>query len=98
MELRRKVFTSNSTIGELLINGKLECFTLEDRIRPPGVKVPGQTAIPEGSYEVIVTLSQRFKRDLPLLLNVPNFRGVRIHTGNTELDTEGCILVGAAKQ
>jgi len=98
MELRRTIFTSNSTIGELLLNDKFECFTLEDCVRPPGVKIPGETAIPEGSYEVIITLSQRFKRDLPLLLSVPNFEGIRIHTGNTSFDTEGCVLVGTVKQ
>jgi hypothetical protein len=47
---------------------------------------------------VIITLSQRFKRDLPLFLNVPNFEGIRIHTGNTSFDTEGCVLVGTVKQ
>jgi hypothetical protein len=98
IELRRTIFTSNSTIGELLLNDKFECFTLEDCVRPPGVKIPEETAIPEGSYEVIITLSQRFKRDLPLLLNVPNFEGIRIHTGNTSFDTEGCVLVGTVKQ
>ena len=98
IELRRKVFTSSSTIGELFLNDQFECFTLEDRVRPPGVKIPGQTAIGEGTYEVIITLSQRFKRDLPLLLNVPNFEGIRIHTGNTSADTEGCILVGTTEQ
>lgn len=98
IQLRRKVFTPTSTVGELHLDGKFECFTLEDQVRPPGVKVPGQTAIGEGTYPVIITLSNRFKRDLPLLLNVPNFDSIRIHTGNTAADTEGCILVGANNQ
>jgi Steigviridae/Suoliviridae L,D-carboxypeptidase/transpeptidase len=86
------------TIGTLSIDGANECFTLEDRVRPQGApKVPKQTAIPFGTYNVVVTPSQRFKRDLPLLENVPDFTGVRIHPGNTAEDTEGCILVGRAK-
>jgi hypothetical protein len=96
IQVTRKEFTQQSTIGELSVDGKFECFTLEDMVRP--VKLKGMTAIPAGSYEVVVTFSERFQRLLPLLLNVPGFDGVRIHTGNTDLDTEGCILVGKAKK
>lgn len=96
IHLKRIEFTEESTIGELSVNGVLECYTLEDRVRP--VKVKGMTAIPAGSHEVVITYSERFKRPLPLLLNVPNFDGIRIHCGNTAKDTEGCILVGKSKK
>lgn len=97
--LRRKVLTSKSTIGELREeDGTLIAFTLEDRQREDGEKVPGETAIPCGTYEIVITHSQRFNRPLPLLLNVPNFSGIRIHPGNTAADTHGCILVGTTKQ
>ena len=92
MALQRKVYTNDSTIGRLTFDGKFECFTLEDRVR--AVKVKGLTAIPEGNYEVVITFSNAFQRRLPLLLNVPNFSGIRIHPGNRPKDTEGCILVG----
>ena len=95
LKLVRKTFTEESTIGELSVNGKQECFTLEDKVR--AVKIHGKTAIPAGIYEVVITFSDRFKKPLPLLLNVPNFAGIRIHPGNTAADTEGCILVGAEK-
>lgn len=97
MELRvkRVQFSEESTIGELSVDGQFECYTLEDKVRP--VKVKGRTAIPPGRYEVIINFSQRFQRQLPLLLNVPNFEGVRIHPGNTAANTEGCILVGDTK-
>ena len=58
------------------------------------VKVQDETAIPSGRYEVILNMSNRFKKYMPLLLNVPNFSGIRIHAGNTKEHTEGCILVG----
>lgn len=81
------------TIGRLSIDGLFQCYTLEDCVRS-GPKVPGQTAIPAGRYEVIVNQSVRFRRNLPLLLNVPGFSGVRIHAGNDAGDTEGCVLLG----
>lgn len=85
------------TIGELLVNGEHECWTLEDVVRADGVKVFGETAIPAGTYTVDVTYSPRFKRDLPLLIGVENYIGIRIHPGNTASDTEGCILVGQGR-
>lgn len=94
LTLNRIFLGSSATIGELLINDKHLCDTLEDRVRPEGEKVYGKTAIPEGTYEVKLTHSPRFKKTLPEILNVPNFSGIRIHTGNSSKDTEGCILVG----
>lgn len=93
--LKRLHKTDKSTIGELYIDGKFECYTLEDVERKD--KVYGKTAIPKGTYEVTMTMSNRFKKLMPLLLNVPNYEGVRIHTGNKAEDTEGCILLGKTR-
>ncbi len=93
----REPTANGCTIGTMTIDGAFECYTLEDVVRPAGEKVYGQTAIPEGRYRVKLTMSNRFKIVLPLLENVPNFEGVRIHPGNTAADTDGCILVGQSK-
>ena len=82
------------TIGRMSIDGKYFCDTLEDTVRPAGVKIPGKTAIPVGKYKIKLTESLRFKKLMPRLENVPGFTGVLIHAGNTAEDTEGCILVG----
>ncbi len=95
LQVKRTDFSEESTIGELSVNDVFECYTLEDKVRP--VKIAGKTAISSGRYEVIINFSQRFQKQLPLLLNVPNYEGVRIHSGNTAANTEGCILVGETK-
>lgn len=91
--LHRLVMKDDRTLGELLIDGQHFAWTLEDAVRAR--KIPNETAIPFGVYELVVNWSQRFGKPLPLLLRVPNFEGVRFHGGNGPEDTEGCILVGA---
>lgn len=98
LRLERTTFTDKSTIGALYVNGVFQCWTLEDkdrRLEEGGEKVYGKTAIPRGAYEIAITYSSRFRRELPLLKSVPQFEGIRIHAGNSDSDTEGCILVGA---
>lgn len=93
--LKRMYFKSNYTIGKLFVNGEYFCDTLEDRVRKE--KIAGKTAIDRGHYKIILNHSIRFERIMPLLLNVPEFEGIRIHPGNTDKDTSGCILVGLNK-
>ena len=97
LTLKRKWPSFSCVVGQLFIDGVPECYTLEDMIRPGGDKIPGRTAIPEGTYHLTMSYSKRFCRDLPLLLEVPNFSAVRIHAGNTCEDTAGCILVGCTR-
>lgn len=97
LKVTRKWFTDKSTIGILSIDGIKACYTLEDVKRDDGVKVDGATAIPTGEYDVIIDYSNRFKKMMPHILNVPGFEGIRIHCGNHATDTEGCILVGMNK-
>jgi len=104
IKIIREIFTKHSTIGSLYIEDKFLCYTLEpfDRgmtkemplSKLQALKVRGKTAIPTGSYKVILSYSPRFKKNLPLLLNVPSFMGIRIHSGNNPNSTEGCILLG----
>lgn len=98
MKLNVYRFDYNSTndrniIGALHIDNEFFCWTLEDEKRADGVKVKHETAIPTGVYKLIVSRSNRFKRQMPLLINVPMFEGIRIHGGNTSKNTSGCILV-----
>ena len=100
LRLVRRFKGKTYTIGSLSVNGEKFCDTLEDRVRDLAggeSKVPGETAIPEGRYKVIVNRSPKFGRDLPRLLDVPQFEGVLIHRGNTDKDSSGCILVGENK-
>jgi hypothetical protein len=107
LTLKRNIYTTHSTIGELYLDNEFICYTLEDVVRADGVKIYGETAIPDGKYSVCLSYSNRFKRVMPLLYNHPDlsvrgdgdviFRGIRIHSGNTDEDTLGCILVGETK-
>ncbi len=106
IQVKRRFFGEEYTIGTMSINGKRFCDTLEDKNRDINhngkfdngeSKVHGETCIPFGTYDVIVTMSPKFKRELPKLLNVPSFYGVLIHRGNTKDDTAGCILIGENK-
>jgi len=104
LELRRVALRDTYTIGKLYIDGVYFCDTLEDHVRDMNKdgdlndkgegKVFGETAIPYGTYKVIMNMSNRFKRVMPLILDVPHFKGIRIHAGNSAKDTLGCPLVG----
>ena len=103
LKLIRTWYADTYTIGKLYIDGVYFCDTLEDKNRDVdknGIfnngekKVYGKTCIPFGTYKVILSMSSKFKKILPLLLNVPQFDGIRIHSGNADEDSSGCILVG----
>lgn len=108
IELVRIAFNSTYTIGKLYVDDTYFCDVLEDVDR--GLdnsmtsneilkrKVKGQTAIPTGHYNIDITYSPKYKRMMPLLLDVKGFSGIRIHSGNTAKDTEGCLIVGKNKQ
>ncbi len=100
IKVKRTTFTDQSTIGELLIDDKFICYTLEDvdrKLESGGKKIYGETAIPRGTYEVKITYSERFNKMLPLLIDVPQFEGIRMHIGNFKENTHGCILLGYIK-
>ena len=107
MNITLNRIAKKDTIGKLYINDKYFCDTLEDTDRGltqsmteqqiGSKKVYGETAIPTGTYRIIISYSNKFKKQMPLLLNIPGFAGIRIHSGNTEKDSLGCILVGKNK-
>lgn len=104
LKLKRVYFNDKYTIGKLYICDEYFCDTIEDVNRdlnkdgdlndPGESKIMHKTAIPFGSYKVVVNLSNRFKRLLPLLIDVPHFDGIRIHNGVDETSSSGCIIVG----
>jgi len=108
LRLQRRFKGEDYTIGSLFINGEYLCDTLEDKVRDYNkdgdlldageTKVFGETAIPYGQYKVRLTMSPKFKRLLPIVLNVKHFTGIRIHRGNKAKDTHGCILPGENKE
>ena len=107
LTLKRIALRSTYTIGRLYVDGNYLCDTLEDTVRDLNKngkfdngekKVYAKTAIPYGTYEIKWTYSPRFKKYTPQLMNVPSFEGIRIHSGNTSSDTEGCLILGENKQ
>lgn len=107
LTLNRIALRQTYTIGKLYIDGKYFCDTLEDTVRDTNKsgkfdngekKIKGKTAIPYGTYEIKWTYSPRFKKYTPQLMNVPSFEGIRIHSGNSSTDTEGCLLLGENKK
>ena len=106
--LKRHTFKPTYTIGKLFLNSKYFCDVIEDTVRDLNMdgdlddcgegKVYGKTAIPYGRYEVKLTMSNRFNKVLPILIGVKGFESIRIHSGNTEQDSLGCLIVGENKE
>lgn len=102
--LNRFNLTPRSVVSNLIVNREEFCYCIEDTVREELVdgdwtwnvanKVYGETAIPSGVYKIIVSFSERFQKDLPLLLDVPNFKGIRFHKGNKPENSGGCLLPG----
>ena len=97
LTLQRYLFTNDYTMGLLFIDGFYFCDTIEDKYRGQNlktIKVYGETCIPYGVYDVKITYSPKYKKNMPQILDVPYFEGVRIHSGNKATDTLGCVIVG----
>jgi len=105
LKLNRKEFYPDRCIGGFYINDQWSYYTLEDKDRQrqaggiiipwsSDLKIPKQTAIPRGRYQVIIDKSDRFQRMMPHILDVPDFAGIRIHILNTPVETEGCPGIG----
>lgn len=98
LKLVRNTSTKGFTEGKLYIDGIFECYTIEDedrKLESGGVKVQNLTAIPKGIYNMTISMSNRFKKFLIEVLAVNQFSGIRMHSGNSSKDTEGCIIVGS---
>ena len=100
LKLVRVTNAPDYTEGKLYVDGAHECYTIEDtdrflEERGSEEKIYGKTAIPRGMYPVVISYSQRFKKEIIEIKDVPYFEGIRIHTGNTAGDTDGCIIVGS---
>lgn len=104
LTLKRIANKKDYCIGKLYINGVYFCDTLEDVDRGLSdamteeeireLKIKGKTAIPVGIYTVLMTYSPKYQKIMPLINNVKGYSGIRIHSGNSAKDTEGCLLVG----
>jgi hypothetical protein len=92
ISVKRFEYGDNYTIGVMAIDGEFYCYTLENKVRT--VKIPNETAIPEGNYDVVIDFSNSFQVDMPHILKVPGFDDIRIHSGNTDKDSGGSILIG----
>ena len=107
--IKRDTYTLKSTTGKVYLGGSKEkfCYSLEDVVRAENVKIPGETAIPNGVYNWHITHSNRFKRDMISIYTESNgyelqskgisFKGIRMHGGNTHVNTHGCPLVAYNK-
>lgn len=92
LRLERNWLLGQKTLGTLYVNGKFFGYTVEDKVRPKGVKVYGETAIPFGTHNIDITMSSKFGRNMPEI-KVDNFQGIRIHKGTDEKWSEGCLIV-----
>ena len=107
LKLIRKYRKTDYTIGILYVNNKYFCEILEDTDRGlkdsmsleeiKKIKIKDQTCIPYGKYQILMTYSPKYKKIMPLVNNVKGFEGIRIHSGNTNKDTSGCLLPGFNK-
>lgn len=107
IKLVRRAYRDAYTIGSLYFDGEYQCDTVEDKDRGlkksdslskiAKTKVYGKTAIPKGTYRVILSWSRAFKQIMPEILDVPGFSGIRIHSGNSADDSLGCVIVGENK-
>ena len=99
MEIKviRNILTSEYTVGKLYIDGIYICDTIEDRyreIKKKEDKIYGVTAIPCGRYPVVLDFSSKYSKIMPHILDVPYFSGIRLHPGNSDEDSLGCLIVG----